>query len=164
MAAEIEALAWHRAVQFATEIGLQEAIFEGDAEVLIKMLQQNNSSLFPMAKGKIFWARFCIKTDYWWLGFVVLLPCFCESEKYCSRNLYFFLIIVKSLQLHRRRQIAEPCKYCLMRVIVFFFVYFLYFFVSHRLGIRVNFLQFWLVFIKKNGSPVTVEVFFYVYS
>ena len=36
MAAEVEALAWHRAVQFATEIGLQEAIFEGDAEVLIR--------------------------------------------------------------------------------------------------------------------------------
>ena len=41
MAAEVEALACHRAVQFATEIGLQEVIFEGDAEVFIKMPQQN---------------------------------------------------------------------------------------------------------------------------
>ena len=49
---------------------------------------------------------------------------------------------MKSLQLHGRRQIAEPRKYCLMRVIVFFCVcVFLYFFVSHRLGIRVNSLQ-----------------------
>ena len=41
MAAELKPLAGHRAVQFATEIGLQEVIFEVDAEVLIKMLQQN---------------------------------------------------------------------------------------------------------------------------
>ena len=32
----------------------------------------------------------------------------------------FSLIIVKSLQLCGRRQIAEPRKYCLVRVIVFF--------------------------------------------
>ena len=42
-------------------------------------------------------------------------------EKNCSRTLYFSLIIVKSLQLCGRRQIAEPRKYCLVRVIVFFF-------------------------------------------
>ena len=47
MAAEVEALAWHRAVQFATEFGLQEVIFEGDAEVLIKMLQQNEFEFVP---------------------------------------------------------------------------------------------------------------------
>ena len=48
-----------------------------------------------------------------------------ESEKHCSRNLYFSLIIVKSLQLRGRKQIAEPRKYCLVRVIVFFGVCFL---------------------------------------
>ena len=44
-----------------------------------------------------------------------------------SCTLYSSLIIVKSLQLRGRRQIAEPCKYCLVRVIVFFGVCFLYF-------------------------------------
>ena len=39
----------------------------------------------------------------------------------------FSLIIVKSLQLRGRRKIAEPCQYCLMHVIVFFGVCFLYF-------------------------------------
>ena len=41
----------------------------------------------------------------------------------CSRTLVFSssLIIVKFLQLRGRRQIAEPRKYCLVRVIVFFF-------------------------------------------
>ena len=57
---------------------------------------------------------------------VLLLSVFLrESEKHCSLNLYFSLIIVKSLQLRGRRQITEPCKYCLMRMIVFFGVYFL---------------------------------------
>ena len=52
-----------------------------------------------------------------------------EREKHCSCNLYFSMIIVKSLQLCGRRQIAEPCKYYLVRVIVFFLlgVCFLYF-------------------------------------
>ena len=31
----------------------------------------------------------------------------------------FFLIIVKSLQLCGHRQIVEPCKYCLVHVIIF---------------------------------------------
>ena len=54
----------------------------------------------------------------------------------------FFLIIVKSLQFHRCRQIVEPRKYCFVYVIVFFGVCFLYFFfVSHRLGIQVNSLH-----------------------
>ena len=55
-----------------------------------------------------------------------------------SCTLYSSLIIVKSLQLRGRRQIAEPRKYCLVRVIVFFGVCFLYFFVYHRLGIWFN--------------------------
>ena len=37
------------------------------------------------------------------------------------------MIIVKSLQLHGRRQIAESCKYCLVRMIVIFGMCFLYF-------------------------------------
>ena len=53
------------------------------------------------------------------------------ERKYCSRygcNLYSFLIIVISLQLYGRRQIVEPRKYCLVRVIFFFFgMCFLYF-------------------------------------
>ena len=55
---------------------------------------------------------------------------FSVREKDCSRTFYFSLIIVKSLQLRGRRQIAELRKYCLMRVIVFFFfaVCFLYLF------------------------------------
>ena len=48
-----------------------------------------------------------------------------------------------SLQLRGRRQIAEPRKYCLVRVIVFFFLWrvFSLIFVSHRLGIWFNSLQ-----------------------
>ena len=49
---------------------------------------------------------------------------------------------MKSLQLRRRRQIAEPCKYCLVRVIVFYLTcVFSICFVSHRLGFRLNSLQ-----------------------
>ena len=43
------------------------------------------------------------------------------ERKYCSRcgcTLYSSLIIVISLQLCGHRQIAEPRKYCLVRVIV----------------------------------------------
>ena len=53
------------------------------------------------------------------------------ERKYCSRcgcTLYSSLIIVIFLQLRGRRQIVEPRKYCLVRVIVFFFgMCFLYF-------------------------------------
>ena len=56
--------------------------------------------------------------------------------------MYFSLIIVKSLQLRGRRQIAEPRKYCLVRMIVFSLacVFFICF-VSHKLGFRLNSLQ-----------------------
>ena len=53
---------------------------------------------------------------------------------------------MKSLQLRRHRQIAEPRKYCLVRVIVFHWRVFSLFFVSHRLGIRVNSLQYLKIF------------------
>ena len=69
---------------------------------------------------------------------------FSVREKDCSHTFYFSLIIVKSLQLRGRRQIAEPRKYCLVRVIVFFFlhVFFLFFFfVSHRLRFWLNSLH-----------------------
>ena len=57
-------------------------------------------------------------------------------------TLYSSLIIVISLQLRRRKQIAEPRKYCLVRVIVFLWLVFsLIFFVSHGLGIQFNSLQ-----------------------
>ena len=57
-------------------------------------------------------------------------------------TLYYSLIIVISLQLRGCRQIAEPRKYCLVHVIVFLWrVFSLYFFVFHRLGIRLNSLQ-----------------------
>ena len=57
-------------------------------------------------------------------------------------TLYSFLIIVISLQLRGRRQIAEPRKYCLVCVIVFSLAcVFSIIFVSHGLGIRFNSLQ-----------------------
>ena len=51
-----------------------------------------------------------------------------ENIVVASCTLYSSLIIVKFLQLRGRRQIAEPRKFCLVRVIVFFDVCFLYFF------------------------------------
>ena len=47
--------------------------------------------------------------------------------------------IVKSLQLRGRRQIAELHKYCLVRVIVFFDVCFLYLFYFSQVGILIKF-------------------------
>ena len=41
---------------------------------------------------------------------------------------------MKSLQLRRHRKIAEPCKYCLMRVIIFSLACVFSIFVSHRFG------------------------------
>ena len=55
-----------------------------------------------------------------------------------SYTLYFPLIIVKFLQLRGRRHIAEPRKYCLVRVIVFFDVCFLYLFCFSQVGILVK--------------------------
>ena len=54
--------------------------------------------------------------------FWVVITVLYIERKYCSRcgcTLYSPLIIVISLQLRGRRQIAEPRKYCLVRVIVF---------------------------------------------
>ena len=80
-----------------------------------------------------------------------MLSCFVE-RKNCSRTMYSSLIIVKSMQLRERRQIAKPRKYCLVCVIVFlwhcslFFFFFFLFCFSHKLGIRVNSLQFIRIF------------------
>ena len=59
---------------------------------------------------------------------------FSAREKDCSHTFYFSLIIVKSLQLRGRRKIAKPRKYCLVRVIVFFGVCFLYIFCFSQVG------------------------------
>ena len=69
----------------------------------------------------------------WDLGFLRVFLC----------TIVFSLIIVKSLQLRGCRQIAEPRKYCLVRVIVFFSLacIFSICFVSHRLGFWLNSLQ-----------------------
>ena len=73
--------------------------------------------------------------------------------------LYFSLIIVKSLQFRGRRQITEPRKYCLMRMIAFFDVYFLYFFfVSHMLRIWVNSLHITLPRPVKVRALVTSNI------
>ena len=62
---------------------------------------------------------------YWELGFLRVFL-------YTIVSPYF---IVKFLQLRGRRQIAEPRKYCLVCVIVFFDVYFLYLFYFSQVGI-----------------------------
>ena len=50
------------------------------------------------------------------------------EKNYTIALCIFSLIIMKSLQLRGRRKIAEPRKYCLVLVIIFFGVCFLYFF------------------------------------
>ena len=66
---------------------------------------------------------------YWELGFLRVFVCI----------IVFSLIKVKSLQLRGRRQIAEPRKYCVVRVIVFFDVCFLYLFCFSQVQILVKF-------------------------
>ena len=80
---------------------------------------------------------------YWELGFLRVFLCTIVSP-------YF---IVKSLQLRGRRQITESRKYCLVRVIVFFFAcVFSTCFVSHR-------LEFWLNSLQKGENIL----FFWIY-
>ena len=66
---------------------------------------------------------------YWELGFLKVFLCTIVSP-------YF---IVKSLQLLGRRQIVESRKYCLVHVIVFFGMCFLYLFCFSQVGILVKF-------------------------
>ena len=93
--------------------------------------------LSPWSGGPSRKRNFVIRVLLW-----VLLPCFWDRRKYCSRTLYSSLIIVKSLQLRGRKQIVEPHKYCLVCVIVFLWRVFSLFFISRRLGIRDNSLHF----------------------
>ena len=75
---------------------------------------------------------------------MVGLSCYIYIENIVAARLYSLyssLIIVISLQLRGRRQIAEPRKYCLVHVIVFLWRVISLFFVSHGLGIRFNSLQ-----------------------
>ena len=65
----------------------------------------------------------------WELGFLRVFLC----------TIVFSLIIVKSLQFRGRKQIAEPRKYYLVRVIVFFGMCFLYLFCFSQVGIVVKF-------------------------
>ena len=65
----------------------------------------------------------------WELGFLRVFLCTIVSP----------YLIVKSLQLRGHRQIAEPRKYCLVRVIVFFGMCFLYLFCFSQVGILVKF-------------------------
>ena len=66
---------------------------------------------------------------------------FLESVLVCTIVSPYF--IVKSLQLRGHRQIAEPRKYCLVRVIVFFDVCFLYLFCFSQVGILVKIPYNW---------------------
>ena len=58
----------------------------------------------------------------WWCGCHVLKVR--ENIVAESCIMYSSLIIVKSLQLRGRRQIAEPRKYCFMRVTFLLFFFF----------------------------------------
>ena len=43
--ADLEALACHKAVEFAAELGLQKVIFEGDSAMIISALNQDKATL-----------------------------------------------------------------------------------------------------------------------
>ena len=75
---------------------------------------------------------------YWELGFLRVFLCTIVSP----------YVIVKSLQLRGRRQIAEPRKYCLVCVIFFFDVHFLYLFCFSQVEILVKFPTRLVVSIK----------------
>ena len=81
-----------------------------------------------------------VNTVYWWLGFciVVVLE---RLNTVLPHFVFFSLIIVKSLQLCRCRQIAEPHKYYLMRVIVFLWHVFSLFLSLTSWEFRVNSLR-----------------------
>ena len=87
----------------------------------------------------------------WDLGFLRVFLC----------TILFSLIIVKSLQLRGRRQIAEPRKYCLVRVIVFFDVCFLYLFCFSQVEILIKFptdvLWAFKVYILTGCSKIVMQ-------
>ena len=85
------------------------------------------------APGKIFLACFCVeKRNFVIRVLLCVVAVFLRDRKTVAALCTFSLIIVKSLQLRGRRQIAESRKYYLVHVFSLFF--FLFFFVSHRLG------------------------------
>ena len=104
-----------------------------------------------------------VESSFVWSGSTIrfdLVAVFFVCENICSRTLYFSLIIVKSLQLRGRRQIVEPRKYCLVRVIAFFGVCFLYFFlflIGWDFG-EIPFTNNILGHLKQN-----INTFFFIY-
>ena len=91
-------------------------------------------------------------------SFVIRVCCCHVFERNTALPRFVFsLITVKSLQLHGRRQIAEPHKYCLMRVIFFFGVCFLYFFCFSQVR---NFVFIpYNTYIKPIHSATTIAPF-----
>ena len=121
------------------------------------------TSLKNFLGGKFFGPVLCRKHN---LVIRVFWCChvFCERKDW-SRALYSSLIIVKSLQLCGRKQIAESCKYCLMHMIVFFWrvFFFLFFFFSHRLGIQVNSLHTQLVHLALDSNGLCGSIPSWIY-
>ena len=62
------------------------------------------------------------KPLFWRSRFLAIV--FQREKNYTAALCIFSLIIVKSLQLRGRWQIAEPCKYCLVCVIIFLWLVF----------------------------------------
>jgi len=74
--------------------------------------------------GPIGLVRRIEKLLFWSLGFEIVL----ERENYIASSCIFSQRIVKSLQLHGRKQIAKPHKYYLVLLfsLAHIFLYFLY--------------------------------------
>ena len=88
-----------------------------------------------VAPEKNFWGPFCVENAIWLLGFWHGRVLRVIGKTIAAPCISFSLIIVKSLQLRGRRQIAKPRKYCLVRVIVFLWrVFSLFFFCFSQVG------------------------------
>ena len=115
----------------------------------------------PLPPGEIFWPIFIYRNRLWVIRVLwwVVLPCFSMRENIvaASCTMYSSPIIVKSLQLRRRRQIAEPRKYCLLSVIIFLWYVFFYFFFltswirSNSLHLPPNFRLYNNLFYLQNN-------------
>ena len=84
--------------------------------------------MVPSDPQENFLGSFCVENAIWLLGFFGVVVFFSVRRKIVAAPyIYFSQIIVKSLQFRGCRQIAEPHKYCLVRVIVFLWhVFFLF--------------------------------------
>ena len=91
---------------------------------------------------------------------VLYYHCSWEIEILYCRTLHFSLIIVKSLQLCGRRQIAEPRKYYLVLVIVFLWRVFSLFLFLTCWKFRVNSLQSSNHKLEQNWAPLNMGQFF----